>query len=756
MVMQKTTRSGRFSTVFLVAGLLGLLLQSCGPTVYYVRPPQWKDAFRRDSVIASYRDVMKDMTIFLDPGHGGEDREGVGPAGDVVEADVNLRVALLLRDYLKKAGANVLLSREEDKTVPLEARAQQANACAADIFVSVHHNAARDSYTNYTSTFYHSRPGNPGYAPSSQDLARYIQRDLSYAMGNPGPLASFDGTMSDELVYPGKGFSVLRNTTMTSALVECAFFTSAYEEQRLRLPEFNDIQAWGMFLGIGKYFQAGIPRLTYDAPLVFAGGSPAIDLRVSDRGDILDESVRVYIDGEEQGFTYNRKTGKITVNVAGELSQGYHHLAAQVRNGNGNSSAPFELYFAVGNPPVLLRSAIDPPVLPPDRSAFSMVTVTALDSTGSAVPDGLPIRFRTSTGMDTMLVLQDGMARVNVYAGRAERITFEAANGPVKTEGLITTAADAKYTRGIIMSTDGKAIAGAELHLPGGAVTTTSARGEFIIAGKDTDGMTVAIAAPGYFGRNETLTSRAVQDPVLLSPVARGVLIGKTFVLDLAGEREPAADGVDALALRALQQLLEASGASVVSTEGEGAPSLKDALAGNRNAPVFQFDTDGDSRQITLRANGLGSSRDFGVRMQRIIPQFTGIGLNRFVLRVPWKDELKHSQQISVTLPVPSGRTYAQQAAPLFAWNIAWGVYASILAAEDYGSSGTKLIEVSVQDRNGSPAPYELVQLNHSLMGMTDNEGLCRFVGVSVDEDEVRVLDPDRLVIKGVRTEIMR
>lgn len=724
--------------------------------MYYVRPPQWKDAFKRDSVIASYRESLKDITIFIDPGHGGEDRSGVGPAEDVVEADVNLRVAILLRDYLKKAGANVLLSREADVTVPLEARAQQANASEADIFLSIHHNAAGDRHTNYTSTFYHSRQGLPGYAPSSQDLARYIQRDLSYAMGNPGPLASFDGTMSDELIYPGKGFSVLRNTTMTAVLVECAFFTSAYEEQRLRLPEFNAIQAWGIFLGIGKYFQAGIPRLTYDSPLVFGETAPKIDIQVSGRGDILDESIVIYIDGEEQGFTYNRKTGRIAVAVGRELSQGYHHLTAQVRNSNGNSSSPFERYFAVGNPPVLLRTTTDPAILPPDRSAFSIVTVLAIDSTGSAVPDGLPIRFRSSSGIDTMVVVREGIARVNVSPDRSDRVTFEASNGPVKTEGLITISPDAKYTRGIIMSTEGTAIVRAELVLPGGSVTTTNERGEFIIAGKETDGMKAVISAPGYFGRTETLSAQPVQDPVLLTPVARGVLIGKTFILDIPGEDAAPADRIDMLALRHLQQLLVASGATVVVTEGEGALSLKDALAMYKGAPVFQFNTDAADRQITLLANALNSSREFGMRMQRIFPQFTGVVLNRFVLRVPWKHELKNSQQIGVTLPVPSARTYAQQAAPLFASNIAWAVYASILAAEDVGSAGSKLVEVTVLDKSGNPAPYVTVQLNHALTGVTDNVGVCRFVGVSVDEDEVRILNSDTHVVTGVRTEIMR
>lgn len=737
-------------TVFLAAILAG-----CGPSVYYIKPTVWKDGFKRDSTIASYRSVLRDVTIFLDPGHGGEDRDGIGPAEDVVEADVNLRVTLALRDYLKQAGANVMLSRETDKTVPLEARAQQANANNAEIFISIHHNASRSRYTNYTTTFYHSRPGEFGYAPSSHDLAKYIQRDLSYAMGNPGPLASFDGTMSDYLLYAGKGFSVLRNTRMTAVLVECAFFTSAYEEQRLKLPEFNSIQAWGMFLGIGKYFQAGIPRLTYTSPLVFDDPTPRIEMQVSEPGRIVDESIRVYINGKEHGYSFNRKTGKIAITPFAQLSQGYHHLTAQVRNRSGNSSAPFELNFAVGNPPVKLRSTADPAIIPPDRSAFSMVTILALDSTGSSVPDGLPIRFRTSTGIDTMLTLQQGMAHVNVFPGNNERVTFEATNGPVRTEGLITTSTEVNYSRGIVMSTDGKAVAGAELRLPGGSTVKTNERGEYIIAGKDTGGMNVVVSAPGYFGRTEALTDKPIQDPVLLSPVAHARLHDKVVILDLVNEKGDVHERVDYLVLRHLQHLLAASGATAVVPAGDTTMSLEDARSLYSDAPVFQFDADND-RKITLRANSLSDSRSFGVRMQRIFPQFTGIGLNRFVLRVPWRSEIKNVRQISVTLPMPSGRTYVPQLVPLFSWNVAWAVYASILAGEGYGTGGTKKVEVTVHDAENKPAPYVLVRLNHSLTAMTDNEGVCSFVGVSVDEDQVQVLDDGDYVIKGVRTEIMQ
>ncbi len=737
--------------------LLALTFSACGPTVYYVQPPDWKDAFKRDSAIASFRDVLKGKTVFLDPGHGGEDRASVGPAGDVVEADANLRVALALRDYLKQAGVNVIMSRETDKTVPLDARAQQANANNADMFVSIHHNAADNPFTNYTATFYHAKPGETGYRPSSFDLARYIQRDLSYVMGTPGPLASFDGTMSDYQLYPGKGFAMLRNTAMTAAMVECSFFTSAYEEQRLKNEEFNRIQAWGIFRGIGKYVAAGIPVLRYASPLVFADRQPKLEIEVSDRSDILDESILVYIDGKDQGIAYNRNTGRITVTPYDALSQGYHLLTAQVRNSNGNSCAPFGVYFAIGKPPVALRSTAEPALLPPDRSAFSMVTILALDSTGSSVPDGLPIRFRTSTGMDTMLTLKDGLVRVYVYPGRSERVSFEASNGPVRTEGIITTSPDAKYARGIIMSTEGKAIEGAEVKMPGGAAVTANDRGEYIIAGRETEGMEVVFQAPGYFGVRAQLTGRPVQDPVLLSPVANGALLGKVFILNLASPPTGDKAGkVDVLAMTHLRQLLIASGARVIAPAIDTTVDLEQALAQYPRALVVQFAADPNARTITLRANAEASSRDLGILLQRIVPQYTGIALNRFVLRMPTRSELRNMTQIGIDLPVPSAKTYVQQVAPLFTWNIAWALYNAVLADAGYSTAGTKRVEVTVVDRQQKPAPYVLVELNHSLQAMTDNTGKCVFSGVTIPEDDVRVVDSDNFVVKGVSTEVIR
>jgi N-acetylmuramoyl-L-alanine amidase len=714
------------------------------------------DAFRRDSTIAYYKPVLRDVTVFVDPGHGGNDSGAMGPAGEITEADLNLRVALRLRDYLKKAGANVITSRDTDRLVMLDARAQQANANHADVFVSIHHNAARNPYTDYTTTFYHARPGEMGYAPSSHDLARYIQRDLSYVMGNSGPLASFDGTMSDYSVSPGRGFAVLREAEMTAVLVECAFLSSRYEEQRLMLPEFNDIQAWGIFRGIAKYFEAGIPQLRYASPVVFAETMPRIELEVLDRSDIVDESIRVYIDGQEAGYSFNRNTGKLTVNPFRELSHGYHYLTAQVRNSSGNSSAPFGLYFAVGNPPVTLRANAEPAMLPPDPTAYSVVSVHALDSAGTSVRDGLPVRFTTSNGVDTMLTLHNGVAIGHVYATTGDRVTYTASNGPVMTEGIVTMSATASYTRGIVLGTDGKPVRGAEVLLPGGRSIPVAADGSYVIASAGDEPVDAVVRAPGYFGKSVTLQSGSMQDPVALAPVARGTLLGREFILDETETRGGSANRIDRLTAEHFASLLRGSGAKVIEPSKDSAQSLEQAVAAHPEATVFLFDA-ADSRTITLRANRERSSRDLGLRMQRVYPSFTGIPLNSFVLRIPWQKEIKGVRQILVELPLPSARTYGAHLAPLFSWNIAWATYSALLSIDGYEMQGTRKVEVTVYDTvSNEPAPFVEVELNHALRGITDGDGTCRFYGISISDDNVRVLDGDQYIVKGVTTELIR
>ncbi len=335
---------------FLFILVLPIIFIRCGSSVYYVLPLDWRKPGGRDSTILYFSKYLQGRTIFLDPGHGGQDRFGKGPKEDAIEADVNLSVALSLRDYLQKAGAKVLMSRTKDTTIALIDRSTLSNNSGADMFISIHHNAIPDSgdpFTNYSSTFYHAMEGDSSYHPANRDIAKYIQREMSYLLGNSGPLSSFDGTLSDYEIYPGQGFSVLRNTKIPAVLTESAFFSSEYEEQRLRKREFNEIEAWGIFRGLGKYFKSGIPKLELvDSSEVYSP-EQAFRIQVFDSMGGKINWISAKVDGREVGYCYEPESKLIVTGLGINLTPGEHTLDIIVRNQNGNHSFPFKQRFTV-------------------------------------------------------------------------------------------------------------------------------------------------------------------------------------------------------------------------------------------------------------------------------------------------------------------------------------------------------------------------------------------------------------------------
>jgi N-acetylmuramoyl-L-alanine amidase len=346
--------------LFLIFLSLGIFLSGCVTkkivyNVYYVKPFDWHPEEKRDSTIKFFSPYFQGLKIFLDPGHGGTDKKNKGPQGLAVEADVNLKVALYLRDYLTKAGASVKMSRDRDTFISLDDRSRLANEWGADIFISIHHNApgrAGDIYTNYTSTYYHAFPTDYEYDHSSHDIARYVQRDLSFAMGNSGGLGSFDGTYSDYMIYPKAGFSVLRKTNAPRILVECAFHTSAYEEQRLIIDEFNQIQAWGIFKGLGRYLRNGIVRLSTLSDTIFISNQRQLEILIDDQNVGIDTSFYIaQIDSQNVNakFVINKNQKKLIIPLNQKLKSNKIEVKAVVRNVNGNHSFPFRKKIFVLN-----------------------------------------------------------------------------------------------------------------------------------------------------------------------------------------------------------------------------------------------------------------------------------------------------------------------------------------------------------------------------------------------------------------------
>lgn len=209
--------------------------------------------------------------VVIDPGHGGTDPGAV--ANGLVEKELNLEVALRLRDLLELDTADPLgggewdvrLTRLSDVTVSLANRVTLANNWPADRFVSIHHNAFSSSAANGTETFSFSN------GTTSAGLRDRVQEELLLGLG----LADRGSKTAN--------FYVLRETTMPAALSEGGFLTSPIDAAVLSSPAAWQASAEAHLMALQRHFNIApyLPQAT--APLVYctakvssAGCTPAI------------------------------------------------------------------------------------------------------------------------------------------------------------------------------------------------------------------------------------------------------------------------------------------------------------------------------------------------------------------------------------------------------------------------------------------------------------------------------------------------
>ncbi|MGE5554532.1 MAG: N-acetylmuramoyl-L-alanine amidase [Betaproteobacteria bacterium] len=190
-----------------------------------------------EAVVEISRSPVYRKKIFLDPGHGGADPGAMGPSG-LMEKEVNLDLALRLRQILAEAGAEVTLSRESDLFVPLHERPRVANSLEADIFISLHANANPKTWESGTETYYHPD------RPDSRELAAALEKQLLEAL-----------RLRDRSIRPTREFVVIREASMPSVLVEVAFLSNPAEERLLADPQFRQNAAAAIAEGIMAYFR---------------------------------------------------------------------------------------------------------------------------------------------------------------------------------------------------------------------------------------------------------------------------------------------------------------------------------------------------------------------------------------------------------------------------------------------------------------------------------------------------------------------
>ncbi len=203
-------------------------------------------------------DPLEGRVIVVDPGHGGTEEYDdfrVGTAGEREEW-INLRVALLLRDKLEQRGAQVVMTRSDDVEVELTERARLAVANEADVFLSVHHNATADPDVNFPIIYYH---GNASENRASVQLAKTMaDRMNQYLFDGQVPVS----LVSDHVIFPNAGTGVLRHSYgIPGVIVEASFFTNPEEEQRLRDPEYNRLEAEAYEMALEDFFHQRRPEI---------------------------------------------------------------------------------------------------------------------------------------------------------------------------------------------------------------------------------------------------------------------------------------------------------------------------------------------------------------------------------------------------------------------------------------------------------------------------------------------------------------
>ncbi|WP_252737637.1 N-acetylmuramoyl-L-alanine amidase [Citreicella sp. C3M06] len=240
------------------------------------RDPRWD---RPQALLtAPPRSEGAPLRIVLDPGHGGIDPGA--ERGGVREAALMLTFARQLRDVLRRAGYEVLLTRDEDVFVSLEGRVAAAHEARADLFISLHADAIEEGIAHGASVYMLDELASDA---ASEALAERHDRDdilagldlsgaddriadvlLDIARLDNGPrslslaqhlLGGIENAVGEVHKRPLRraGFSVLKAADIPSVLIELGFLSTERDRANLLDPDWRNGMAAGIRDGIAAW-----------------------------------------------------------------------------------------------------------------------------------------------------------------------------------------------------------------------------------------------------------------------------------------------------------------------------------------------------------------------------------------------------------------------------------------------------------------------------------------------------------------------
>lgn len=178
---------------------------------------------------------ISEATIVIDAGHGGRDPGAIATNGAFTEKEIALRTSQLLARRLQDAGANVVMTRDDDSFVSLNNRAVLSESSGADTFISIHYDAMdTPNSMSGTTTYYYSE----------------TERGLAETVNNY--LAQY-GPLSNNGVRTGDYF-VLRNNRQPSILLELGYLNHDHDITVVNTDSYQATIVEAIYQGLREYF----------------------------------------------------------------------------------------------------------------------------------------------------------------------------------------------------------------------------------------------------------------------------------------------------------------------------------------------------------------------------------------------------------------------------------------------------------------------------------------------------------------------
>lgn len=256
----KNRRKRRNKTIFLIIIILLALLFLVLKSTDYIKQRMSSSSDIEDMDLDNADEdgeklvEYNGITVAVDPGHGGRDPGKIGING-ALEKDINLSIAMKLKEQLENNGYRVVMTREEDislsseedskkQLADLSKRVDIINNSNAELTVSIHQNSFDQEDCKGVQVFYF------GGSEKSETFAHIMQEQIKSNIQ--------DG--NTRTAKAESSYYILKNTYGTIIIVECGFLSNYEDANLLTEDNYQEKMAEAIYSGIETYVQEKINK----------------------------------------------------------------------------------------------------------------------------------------------------------------------------------------------------------------------------------------------------------------------------------------------------------------------------------------------------------------------------------------------------------------------------------------------------------------------------------------------------------------